>query len=367
MNTEIVSDIIIFFGAMFSLVLFIGQLVLKNRTFNNVLLSILFFAIAIFQFSNSFTIFYKTNEWYSMYQIIYPLSIISFFFIGPLQYFYFKTLAESNMEVKKSFYIHFLPGIASIALLFLFRTTTINFNIPHNLYRSYLNQNNEVYSTLAQLSVGFFICYCIIMVKKFVLLYFRKHSKKKRELKITVAIISLLLFIVLLWPIHTYFAVDLLKVIHSLLTLYIVMIYTLSNRYPQYIHILKIETQRDHYIRSQVEGLNVESVIEKLTDLMEYEKLHCHEDLTVQSLASELEITSHQLSEILNLWLGKTFYTYINELRIKEAELFFENEPDRSVLSIAHAVGFNSTSSFYGAFKKFTGQSPTAFKKQVKK
>jgi AraC-like DNA-binding protein len=58
------------------------------------------------------------------------------------------------------------------------------------------------------------------------------------------------------------------------------------------------------------------------------------------------------------------FFDFINQYRVEEAKkLLADVETKRSILDIALMVGFNSTSTFYTAFKKFTGDSPVKFRK----
>jgi len=54
----------------------------------------------------------------------------------------------------------------------------------------------------------------------------------------------------------------------------------------------------------------------------------------------------------------------INQYRIKEAKKMLIEESERSVLSIAYAVGFNSKSSFYEAFSRFTGKTPVQYRRE---
>ena len=82
------------------------------------------------------------------------------------------------------------------------------------------------------------------------------------------------------------------------------------------------------------------------------EKLYCDEDLSLKGLSDQIYITPHQLSEILNERLGINFSRYINEFRVNEAIVMMKDEPERNLLSIGFAVGFNSKSAFYNACLK---------------
>ncbi|MBK7213162.1 MAG: helix-turn-helix transcriptional regulator [Bacteroidales bacterium] len=63
----------------------------------------------------------------------------------------------------------------------------------------------------------------------------------------------------------------------------------------------------------------------------------------------------------------KNFFNYINEWRINKAKVMLQGKEHRnlSIEGIAKVVGFQSKSSFYTAFKKATGITPTEFRERV--
>jgi len=88
--------------------------------------------------------------------------------------------------------------------------------------------------------------------------------------------------------------------------------------------------------------------------------------LSLESLAKELKVSSGYLSLLINTYSGKNFSDYINEFRIDQVKkLIIDNEyVNYTIESIGLESGFNSKSTFYSAFKKFTGQSPRQFRRQ---
>ena len=168
----------------------------------------------------------------------------------------------------------------------------------------------------------------------------------------------------LLWFLYFMGMTGLLKAIHVLLTFYLVGIYLFSSRYPQLIHIIRLEAEREKYLNSQVKNIDAAEIIRKLDFLVHKEKLFLREDISLKDVAARLDITAHQLSEILNTRLEKNFFSFINELRIDEAKKLLRDKPDEPVLAVAFRTGFNSSSSFYTAFKKYAGMSPAAWRKK---
>ncbi len=116
------------------------------------------------------------------------------------------------------------------------------------------------------------------------------------------------------------------------------------------------------YSRTRLRALNTDRLRSELDRLMLQEKAFSDEDLSLTRLALEIELTPHQLSEYLNRFLGKSFSDFVNDHRVDEAQRLILAEPDRTTLSIAHAVGFNSRSAFYRAFRRRTGTDPSRFR-----
>ena len=87
--------------------------------------------------------------------------------------------------------------------------------------------------------------------------------------------------------------------------------------------------------------------------------------LSLQKLAKLLNVPEKQLSQIINENSGNNFNDFVNKYRIQEAKkLLLADIPDASnILKIAYEVGFNSKSTFNTAFKKFTGTTPSLYRK----
>lgn len=117
---------------------------------------------------------------------------------------------------------------------------------------------------------------------------------------------------------------------------------------------------------SLLEGLDLEEQKQKLERLMNQERIFLDEELRLPTLASEMKLSVHCLSALLNEFIGKSFNEYVNEFRIAEAKKMLLEEMDRSVLSIGLAVGFNSYSAFLRSFVKSELQTPKKFRSRSK-
>jgi AraC-like DNA-binding protein len=109
-----------------------------------------------------------------------------------------------------------------------------------------------------------------------------------------------------------------------------------------------------------------EILIQKLQNVMQYEKIFIDDKLSIEDVAVKLNSNTKYISQIINETFNKNFYNFINSYRMEAAkELLLSQENDKySILGIAQTVGFVSKSAFNVSFKKFTGQTPTEFKRK---
>ena len=102
----------------------------------------------------------------------------------------------------------------------------------------------------------------------------------------------------------------------------------------------------------------------QLIELMQVQKPYLDSELNLVKLAALMNVSSHQLSYVINTGFNENFFRFINQYRVEKAkELLLQEEMNRlSILGIAFESGFNSKTSFNTTFKKFTGQTPSGFK-----
>ncbi len=118
------------------------------------------------------------------------------------------------------------------------------------------------------------------------------------------------------------------------------------------------------YAESTLKQVNTDAVLRALEKIVVHDKLYANEDLNLSMLAEQLELSTHQLSELINTRLNKSFSRYIRELRVEEARKMLINEPKASVLSVGMSVGFTTQSNFYAAFKDIAGIAPGQYRKE---
>lgn len=118
------------------------------------------------------------------------------------------------------------------------------------------------------------------------------------------------------------------------------------------------------YAGSRLKDTDAKIYVNQLDTFMASSKPYLNPDLTLMQLASDINITPHLLSQIINDQYKLNFFDYINQYRVQEFKTAVANPKNKnySLLGIAFECGFNSKSAFNRIFKKSTGLTPSQFK-----
>lgn len=106
-------------------------------------------------------------------------------------------------------------------------------------------------------------------------------------------------------------------------------------------------------------------LLQKLSAAMADPAMYKDPHLKLGDLAARIRISPHQLSQLLNDNLGKSFSVFVNEYRIAEACRLITANDHLTLEAIGYEVGFNSKSTFYTAFRKVTGTTPALFRENL--
>ncbi|MFV0391406.1 MAG: helix-turn-helix domain-containing protein [Paludibacteraceae bacterium] len=112
---------------------------------------------------------------------------------------------------------------------------------------------------------------------------------------------------------------------------------------------------------------NVESLRPRLMELLEKDEIYMNPDLRISDLSYLLSTNRSYASMLIHKTFHASFADVINTYRVQKAkELMHSNTaPELSQKDILIASGFASESSFYRAFKKDTGLSPSNYMKSL--
>lgn len=143
----------------------------------------------------------------------------------------------------------------------------------------------------------------------------------------------------------------------------VLLVQVLLGLRPQLAQDAMETAQTVAYATTTLASVDVVATLERLDRLMAAQHRYRDADLSLPTLAQELGLTAHQLSELLNTRLGKGFGRYLRECRVAAAQRMLLDEPLASVLSVGLAVGFSAQSNFYEAFREIQGGTPGQYRK----
>lgn len=123
-----------------------------------------------------------------------------------------------------------------------------------------------------------------------------------------------------------------------------------------------VERTNAKYEKSALGDDQIARLAEKIEAAMREDQLYRDLNLSLSVLAKHIGARPNYVSQTLNTKLDATFFDYVNRWRIEDAQSRLTSSTD-TVLEIAFAVGFNTRSSFYTAFRRHCGMTPSAWRK----
>ncbi len=188
----------------------------------------------------------------------------------------------------------------------------------------------------------------------------QKYGRERYWLILTI-IINNIFFLALMF---SYFNVDItndnIARIRTLLGLVFIYLVTTSlfRVYPQ--------TLFKDTIATPVLSDSDQAIADKITGLLEYEKIYHESGYSRSDLARELGVSEYQASNVINAHFGKSLPQLLNEYRVEDAKrLLIETRADVKI--IADETGFNSIATFNRVFRDITGYTPSVYRKNFVK
>lgn len=104
-----------------------------------------------------------------------------------------------------------------------------------------------------------------------------------------------------------------------------------------------------------------------ILNLIDEKKLYLKHGYSIQDFARETEIPYYQISACISRSLGTTFADLLNKRRIEFSKKMLQDGTysNYTLEALSKECGFKNRNSFLSAFKKFTGTTPSEFKKQL--
>lgn len=110
------------------------------------------------------------------------------------------------------------------------------------------------------------------------------------------------------------------------------------------------------------------SLLEAIDYIMQNTEEFCSIDFSLDKLAKMVNSNTTYVSQTINESYGKSFNTYVNEYRVREARkrlTDYEHYGNLTIKAISESVGYKSQTTFIKVFKEITGMTPSMFQKMT--
>ncbi|MBW1297283.1 helix-turn-helix domain-containing protein [Aquimarina litoralis] len=110
-------------------------------------------------------------------------------------------------------------------------------------------------------------------------------------------------------------------------------------------------------------------LMQKLKIFMDSEKPFLDPEITLPKLSKQFNVSTNELSQIINQVESLNYSQFISKYRVKEAQrlMTLSQYDNMTIAAIAYDSGFSSISSFNSSFKKHTNMTPIAYRQSLKK
>lgn len=350
--------------SLFSLLGFVLSIVfaVKKGRYNTL------FALLLFMFAYNvfFNIIYWTQMGTKLYAFFHMSYLVPLSLYGGLFYLYLKSITGKRSSAKDV--VHFTPF-----LITMFLYSGYYFLKPSIKYQVFIERKSAEYIIYIPY-FGTILVAVLVGYAVFTYFKFRNAFKDDTELRTWIWYI-LLAFIgfALSFVIYEFMVMlNVLKVEHDYMItiLSVIFIGVVAYMVSIYPAIFNGKSVREviPFIKYQKTGLQRNDALilkEKLLHLMEEKRPYLNCDLRLIHIANMLEIPRHHTSQIINEYFNVNFFDFINQYRVLESEKLLRSDAQHYTMEgIAYQSGFNNKVSFYKAFKKFNGVTPTAYKEQ---
>ena len=336
------NQIIFFFSALGAFNGFLLSLYFvlsaKKKQFSNYFLALLLFVLSIRIIKSVF--FYFNPK---LSGIFIQIGLSACILIGPSLYLYLESHIKNEISKWK---LHILP--------FLIGITILGIGYPYVEHRA-------IWSSWIVKGIYIQWLIYIILSFNFIKPFFRKFLQKNKKLSsIDIWLLSVysgVAFIWLSYNIGSYTSYIVGALSFSFVLYLFILLFIFKNKKTSFFE------EKEKYKNKEIDTKIIEQIAKKLA-FVKNKKLYLNPNLTLATIAKELNISPHTLSQYLNDNLGKSFSSFINELRIEKAQELILSDKSYTIEALGYESGYNSKSTFYTTFKKLTGQTPSEYRKE---
>ncbi len=367
-------EIIFISGIFMSLFIVILLLTKKGKTLPDKILAVWVALIGI----NLLGFYHYQTGYWAIYPHLIGVTAPVPLFHGPLLYLYCLYALRGEQRIRLFDYVHFIPGV--LAYLYMF-----NFFFFYSVSEKILVDKGEI-NDFHTFSIVLLIA-ILISGLAYAVISYRLTVKYRNKLKdrfsfsegislkwlryciVSIGLVFLLAVVVFLLRdgLNYSFPFNPEYIFYFILIVFIFYIGYFGIKHENIFvnsHLSESDETDWKFMLAKYKnsGMRVEiatELYEKLLKFMEEKKPYLNPRLSLPELAQQLDISSNQLSQIINQQAEVNFHDFVNKYRVEEFIQIAKSNKNYSLLPMALDAGFNSKSSFNNIFKKQKGIPPS--------
>lgn len=298
----------------------------------------------------------------------------SWLLLGPLTYYFFNAATKKDWTFNKWNTFHLLPFIVFVIITPLLSGESLSQRQIHYGMLAVFDWRPKtvtvfeyVYSTVFYLQFIHLTTYLFFNLKsvnRYAKVLKNEYSSINniRWLKIFNLLLICILVLVSIYLYILFYSNSYTRELDYIYVLPLgLFIYAISYKLSNHKWIPVKQTER--YRSSNLKETEKSKYIDVLEEIMNSDKPYLQNDLRLKDLANLIDVNQHHLSQLINEHFQCSFFDFINQYRVDQAETLIISQPKTNLLQIAFDAGFNNKTSFINAFKKFKGMTPSNFRK----
>ncbi|HAS40166.1 MAG TPA: AraC family transcriptional regulator [Microscillaceae bacterium] len=378
----LITIIILFVAVLFSFFSFTVKT--SNKT-PNVLIAFYLLAVAI-----EISFFFYEGQ-VNLPLIIHKLRDDVGYLKSPLLYLFFLSIIYSNFQLQVKHLLHLIPFVIVI-VVFIPRFYLVNEATRALFVQTYITQPEAIFSALfAHLQHAFYLVLIFVALKDYRQIIAENYSDNRgfsyHWLRKMAWFLTFIFLLAVFKNVYKHIGTNLAILNHLRSVLFVALLFFLcwivinALYYPMLFRGISIDQKpiadaeksqkqpSKSTPRLKLAQNEAEEKIALIKQTIESQTLYLDPGLTIDALATQVNLPTKEVSTLINHYLQQHFYDFVNEYRIKKAIEILEDpvNDQLTTLEILYEVGFNSKSSFYTVFKKYTHTTPLAYRKEYRR
>jgi AraC-like DNA-binding protein len=291
-----------------------------------------------------------------------------FLIFNPLLYFYTRSLIQPGLKLKWYQLWHVLPYLF-VKLGAYWYDVELDYTILFNI-----NQETWFNFVFGLISIASFLGYTttsLVLVHRYRVNLQNEFSTISSKITLGWLLVMIIFYMTIILVAYMLGLIRFIthvetfpEVVTYAFLLLLVYVFSFYGLLQDQLYVVFSNNHTDQYKNPRLNAAALSSAVGKLEFYFQNEKPYLDSELTIYTLSDQLNLSRHDLTEVLNNGIGKNFYQFVNGYRVEEVKQKLKDRKFNhySIDAIGYECGFKSKSSFYEVFKNYTGLTPTQYR-----